>query len=62
MGSAENEEHDQTLDSAFVGPVHPGSYKFAMKAPAADITRIPSGDLVGVTALLLTCSYQVRAV
>ena len=59
VGSAEDESMDQVLDSAFVGPVQPGSYKFAMKAPAPDAGRIPAGDVVGVTALLLTCSYQV---
>lgn len=51
----------QVLDTAFVGPVQPGAYKFAMKAPAPDAGRIPQGDVVGVTALLLTCSYQVSA-
>jgi len=59
VGSAETESYDQALDTAFVGPVQPGSYKFTMKAPAPDSAKIPQGDLVGVTALLLTCSYQV---
>jgi histone chaperone ASF1 len=59
VGSAETEEHDQVLDTAFVGPVQPGAYKFTMRAPAPDAGRIPQGDVVGVTALLLTCSYQV---
>lgn len=60
VGSAESEQHDQVLDSAFVGPVTPGTYKFRMEAPAPDPSRIPKGDLVGVTALLLTCSYRGR--
>jgi histone chaperone ASF1 len=59
VGSAETEEYDQTLDTAFVGPVTDGSYRFTMKAPAPDAAKIPRADLVGVTALLLTCSYQV---
>ncbi|GBF90307.1 histone chaperone ASF1A-like protein [Raphidocelis subcapitata] len=58
VGSAEADNYDQTLDTAFVGPVQPGSYKFTMKAPAPDPSKIPQGDVVGVTALLLTCSYQ----
>lgn len=60
VGSAESEQHDQVLDSAFVGPVLPGTYKFRMEAPPPDPARIPRGDLVGVTALLLTCSYRSR--
>jgi len=60
VGSAESEAHDQVLDSAFVGPVLPGTYKFRMEAPAPDPARIPRGDVVGVTALLLTCSYKTR--
>jgi histone chaperone ASF1 len=60
VGSAESEQHDQVLDSAFVGPVLPGTYKFRMEAPAPDPSRIPRQDLVGVTALLLTCSYRGR--
>jgi histone chaperone ASF1 len=60
VGSAESEQHDQVLDSAFVGPVLPGTYKFRMEAPAPDPSKIPRQDLVGVTALLLTCSYRGR--
>jgi histone chaperone ASF1 len=60
VGSAESEAHDQVLDTAFVGPVQQGVYKFTMKAPAPDVARIPQGDVVGVTAMMLTCSYQVR--
>ena len=58
VGSAESESHDQVLDSAFVGPVTPGTYQFRMECPPPDPARIPSADLVGVTALLLTCSYR----
>lgn len=58
VGSAESEEHDQVLDSAFVGPVVPGTFKFTMEAPAPDPDKIPAADIVGVTALLLTGSYK----
>eukprot|EP00879_Flechtneria_rotunda_P007074 GHRR01007425.1.p1 GENE.GHRR01007425.1~~GHRR01007425.1.p1 ORF type:complete len:239 (+),score=73.99 GHRR01007425.1:499-1215(+) len=58
VGSAESEDYDQVLDSALVGPVIPGHFKFRMEAPAPDPSRIPADDLLGVTALLLTCSYK----
>ncbi len=35
VGSAESESHDQQLDSALVGPVMPGTYKFRMEAPVS---------------------------
>lgn len=58
IGSAESDEYDQVLDQALVGPVNQGTYKFRMEAPAPDPSRIPPSDLLGVTALLLTCSYK----
>lgn len=58
VGSAESDDYDQVLDSALVGPVNPGQFKFRMEAPAPDPSRIPADDLLGVTALLLTCSYK----
>eukprot|EP00775_Hariotina_reticulata_P010468 gene10468-10626_t len=36
VGSAESEGYDQILDSALVGPVQPGHFKFRMEAPAPD--------------------------
>jgi histone chaperone ASF1 len=39
VGSAESEGHDQILDSALVGPVQPGHFKFRMEAPAPDPGR-----------------------
>eukprot|EP00877_Chromochloris_zofingiensis_P013286 jgi/Chrzof1/8210/Cz03g01190.t1 len=60
VGSAESENYDQVLDSAYVGPVARGSYRFRMEAPAPDPSKVPKDDLVGVTALLLTCSYKTK--
>eukprot|EP00276_Gloeochaete_wittrockiana_P007240 CAMPEP_0184654938 /NCGR_PEP_ID=MMETSP0308-20130426/12591_1 /TAXON_ID=38269 /ORGANISM="Gloeochaete witrockiana, Strain SAG 46.84" /LENGTH=227 /DNA_ID=CAMNT_0027091155 /DNA_START=104 /DNA_END=787 /DNA_ORIENTATION=+ len=58
IGSAENEEYDQELDSVMVGPVTKGIHKFVFQADPPDWTKIPENDLVGVTAVLLTCSYR----
>mmetsp|Transcript_2765 Transcript_2765/g.8909 ORF Transcript_2765/g.8909 Transcript_2765/m.8909 type:complete len:260 (-) Transcript_2765:35-814(-) len=58
VGSAESEEHDQVLDDVLVGPVSVGSNRFIFTCPHPDPSRIPKGDLLGVTVLLLTCSYK----
>lgn len=39
VGSAESDDYDQVLDSALVGPVNPGQFKFRMEAPAPDSSR-----------------------
>ena len=41
-----------------VGPVGVGSYKFVFQADPPDVTKIPNSDILGVTVLLLTCSYN----
>lgn len=58
VGSAEDDAHDQVLDTVLVGPVGVGSYKFVFQADPPDVTKIPQSDILGVTVLLLTCSYN----
>lgn len=58
VGSAESEKYDQTLDAVFVGPVACGQYRFVFQADPPDFTKIPDDDVVGVTIILLTCSYR----
>ena len=58
VGSAEDDAHDQVLDTVLVGPVGVGSYKFVFQADPPDVTKIPQSDVLGVTVLLLTCSYN----
>ena len=58
VGSADDETQDQELDSVLVGPVAVGSYRFVFQADAPDPSRIPPEDLLGVTVVLLTCSYR----
>lgn len=60
VGSAESEEYDQVLDSVFVGPVPEGRHMFVFQAAPPDPTKIPVQDAVGVTVVLLTCSYRGR--
>ncbi len=60
VGSAESEKHDQQLDSVLVGPVYAGTYKFTFEADAPRPEQLPQSDIVGVTVILLTCSYKAR--
>ena len=46
------------LDTVLVGPVGVGSYKFVFQADPPDVAKIPQSDVLGVTVLLLTCSYN----
>lgn len=57
VGSAESEDYDQVLDTVFVGPVPEGRHMFVFQANAPDPSKIPVADAVGVTVVLLTCSY-----
>ncbi|KAL9226116.1 hypothetical protein vseg_001966 [Gypsophila vaccaria] len=57
VGSAEDETYDQQLESVLVGPVNVGNYRFVLEADPPDPSKIREEDIIGVTVLLLTCSY-----
>lgn len=58
VGSAESEEYDQVLDTIYVGPVPEGRHIFVFQADPPEVSKIPEQDAVGVTIVLLTCSYR----
>jgi len=58
VGSAESSSHDQTLDEVLVGPIPVGVNKFVLQADSPDSSSIPQGDILGVTVVLVTCSYR----
>jgi histone chaperone ASF1 len=60
VGSADSEKYDQVLDTVLVGPVLPGNFRFVFQAEAPDSSKIPPEDIIGVTIILLTCSYNGR--
>ncbi|KAF1956635.1 histone deposition protein Asf1 [Byssothecium circinans] len=60
VGSATSNEHDQELDSVLVGPIPVGINKFAFRADPPDLSRIPNSEIIGVTVILLSCSYDDR--
>ncbi|KAM0798646.1 hypothetical protein BDR22DRAFT_361792 [Usnea florida] len=60
VGSATSSEHDQELDSLLVGPIPVGVNKFIFEADPPNLRRIPTSEILGVTVILLTCSYDGR--
>lgn len=60
VGSAESENFDQVLDTILVGPVPEGRHMFVFTADPPQPSKIPVPDLVGVTVVLLTCSYKEK--
>ncbi|PVZ99558.1 hypothetical protein BB558_004486 [Smittium angustum] len=58
VGSADDEKLDQELDSILVGPVPVGINRFVFETDPPDISKIPEEELLGVTVVLLTCSYK----
>ncbi|KAH7378800.1 ASF1 like histone chaperone-domain-containing protein [Pyrenochaeta sp. MPI-SDFR-AT-0127] len=60
VGSATSNEYDQELDSVLVGPLPIGVNKFVFRADPPDLSRIPNSEIIGVTVILLSCSYQDR--
>ncbi|KAL1582310.1 hypothetical protein WHR41_08990 [Cladosporium halotolerans] len=60
VGSATSSEHDQELDSLLVGPIPVGVNKFIFEADPPNTAHIPATEILGVTVILLTCSYDGR--
>jgi len=58
VGSADDDSYDQELESVLVGPVEMGVNRFLFQGDAPDPARIPKDDLIGVTVVLVTCSYR----
>lgn len=60
VGSAQDASRDQILDEILVGPVPVGVNKFVLQADAPDPSKLAPEDLLGVTVVLVTCSYKER--
>lgn len=58
VGSSNDAKYDQVLDSALIGPLQYGAMRFIFEAPGADISKIPADEVIGITAVILTCSYN----
>jgi len=58
VGSAESSQHDQVLDTIYVGPVPEGRHMFVFQTDAPDASKIPVKDVLGATVVLISCSYH----
>lgn len=58
IGNADDLKFDQTLDTIEISPLQIGTMKFKFDAPAPDPSKIPENEILGVTAILLCCSYN----
>ncbi|KAH9943860.1 anti-silence-domain-containing protein [Amylocystis lapponica] len=58
VASPGNEELDQELDDCLVGPVPAGVNAFEFEGSAPSPSKIPTEDVLGVAALILTGSYK----
>jgi histone chaperone ASF1 len=58
VSSPGNEELDQELDDCLVGPVPVGVNSFEFEGSPPDPSKIPTEDVLGVAALILTGSYN----
>ena len=60
VGSAHDSHQDQVLDEILVGPVPVGLNKFVLQADPPALDQLPAEELLGVTVILVTCSYKER--
>ena len=58
VGSAHDPDKDQVLDEILVGPVPVGVNKFVLQADPPEPSKLP--EILGVTVVLVTCSYMDR--
>ena len=59
IGSAEDKKYDQILETIEIdGPFQLGSMKFEFTGDAPDISKIPESEILGVTAIILCCTYN----
>lgn len=61
VGSASDENYDQVLEEVLVGPLVVGVNSFVLQTTLGiNYANIPQGDILGVTVVLVTCSYMER--
>ena len=59
IGSAEDTKYDQILETIEIdGPFHLGSMRFEFTGEPPDISKIPESEILGVTAIILCCTYN----
>ena len=57
IGQASDSTLDQILEEAEMESIQPGQMKFVFEGQPPDVSRIKESEIVGVTGILVTCSY-----
>lgn len=60
VGSATSSNYDQELGELLVGPIPVGVNKFIFEADPPTVSKLPTAEILGVTVVLLTGSYDGR--
>merc|ERR1712228_795616 len=58
IGSASDPQFDQVIEEAEMDCKNPGQMKLELTGQPPAAGNLPMNDIVGVTAVLLTCSYK----
>jgi histone chaperone ASF1 len=58
IGQASCDEYDQILEEAEMDCEVAGRMMFTLEGQFPDVSKLPQNDVVGVTAILMTCSYN----
>uniref|UniRef100_A0A7S0ZH16 Anti-silencing function protein 1 n=1 Tax=Timspurckia oligopyrenoides TaxID=708627 RepID=A0A7S0ZH16_9RHOD len=60
VGSAEDESYDQELESVLLPADTMGRFGFVLQVDAPRVEKLPVDDILGVTVILLSCSYKEK--
>ena len=58
IGQASDSNCDQMLEEAEMEEIQPGQMKFVFEGSPPDTSKIQESEIVGVTGILVTCSYN----
>ncbi|TNV73277.1 hypothetical protein FGO68_gene15805 [Halteria grandinella] len=58
IGQASDSGMDQILEEAEMEEIQPGQMKFVFEGQHPDTSKIQESEIVGVTGVLVTCSYN----
>jgi len=58
IGSSKDVKYDQVLDSFSMGPLEYGVMQFDLESSPPDSSKIPQSEILGVTAIILSVSYN----
>ena len=58
IGHPNKEEYDQTLEDIEMPVSSAASFKFNIATEPPELSKIPKGEILGVTALLVSCHYD----